>query len=172
VTPHNPAGYIPPGRTSSAPRTAMLRPGVIALLSLAATLAACGADAACGGTGPTCPFAPPSHHAVVNGVVLRDNDQPVAGAYTSVRFPDGSGFHAGGQTDATGHFTITVRRDHSPAAPDTLRGWARAAKEVSSQTGSNVGTIVRDSMSIVVRLRPRTDPPLVTEAIVRLPITL
>ena len=147
----------------------MLRLAFIASVALAASIGACTSVATCGGTGPTCPFAPPRHHAVVTGLVVGASDQPLAGAYTSVVFSNGLVF-AGPQTDATGRFTITVRRDLSATAPDTLSGWARAAKEVPSPTGSSVGTLVKDSVSVLVRFRRRTDPAVVTEATVHLPI--
>ena|SRR5438093_6220364 len=148
----------------------MLRTLFIGWFALGAAISACHGDAACGGTGPTCPFAPPSHHAVVTGVVVGSDDQPLAGVHTSVAFPDGLLFVAGTQTDATGRFAITVRRDLSTTVPDSLRAWARAAKEVPPQTGSSVGTIVKDSVSVLVHLRPSNDSPVVTETTVRLPI--
>jgi hypothetical protein len=36
----------------------------------------------------------------------------------------------GAPTDATGRFTIRVKREETPAAPDTVRGWVLAAKEL------------------------------------------
>src|SRR5438034_11361743 len=79
----------------------MLRLAFIAPVALAASTGACTSGATCGGTGPTCPFAPPSHHAVVTGLVVGASDQPLAGAYASVAFSNGLVFVAGPQTDAT-----------------------------------------------------------------------
>jgi len=169
VTGRESGGYIPVAISRRAV-SRMLRLAFIASVALAASIGACTSGATCGGTGPTCPFAPPSHHAVVTGLVVGASDQPLAGAYASVAFSNGLVFVAGPQTDATGRFTITVRRDLSATAPDTLSGWARAAKEVPSPTGSSVGTLVKDSASVLIRFRPRTDPAVVTEATVHLPI--
>ncbi len=161
-------GYIPVAISRRAV-SRMLRLAFIPSVALAASIGGC-TSATCGGTGPTCPFAPPSHHAVVSGLVVGASDQPLAGAYASVAFSNGLVFVAGPQTDVTGRFTITVRRDLSATAPDTLSGWARAAKEVPSPTGSSVGALAKDSVSVLVRFRPRTDPAVVTEATVHLPI--
>jgi hypothetical protein len=133
------------------------------LAGLVATLIACGDDG-CGGV--TCPFAEPSHHAVINGVVVDEQDRPIAGAIPSTTMSDRSG--VGAPTTQAGRFTITVRREHHPGAPDTVRGWVRATKELAPPPGSAVGPIVRDSVSVLVHLRPRSDPPIASEALIRL----
>ena len=135
------------------------------LAGLAATLSAC-QDDGCGGA--TCPFADPSHHATVNGVVVDEQDRPIAGALPSVTMSDRGG--AGAPTDATGRFTVTVQREHTPNAPDTVRGWVRATKELAPPPGSAIGPIVTDSVTVLVHLRPRTDPPSASEVLIRLAI--
>jgi hypothetical protein len=100
---------------------------------------------------------------VIRGLVLGTDDSPLAGVYARASFPRGQAFFAGPPTDATGRFGITVRLDLAPQSPDTLRGWARVAKP-----GSPSDTVVVDSTTVLVQLRPRTAPPLVTEVVVRL----
>ena len=135
------------------------------LAGLAATLSAC-QDDGCGGA--TCPFADPSHHATVNGVVVDEQDRPIAGALPSVTMSDRGG--VGAPTDATGRFTVKVQREHTPTAPDTVRGWVRAAKELAPPPGSAIGPIVTDSVTVLVHLRPRADPPIASEVLIRLAI--
>ena len=114
------------------------------------------------------PFAEPSHHALVTGVVVDEQDRPIAGALTSVTMLDRGG--AGAPTDAAGRFTITVQREKTPTAPDTVRGWVRATKELAPPPGSAIGPIVVDSVTVLVHLRPRTDPPIASEVLIRLAI--
>jgi hypothetical protein len=144
----------------------MLRTACFILAGLLATLSACQDDFGCGGA--TCPFAEPSHHALVNGVVVDELDRPIAGAFTSVTMSEPGG--AGAPTDATGRFTVTVERDKTPTAPDTLRGWVRAAKELAPPPGSTTRPVVRDSVTVLVHLRPSTDPPIASEVLIRLAI--
>ena len=135
------------------------------LAGLGATLSAC-QDDGCGGA--TCPFADPSHHATVSGVVVDEQDRPIAGALPSVTMSDRGG--VGAPTDATGRFTVTVQREHTPTAPDTIRGWVRATKELAPPPGSATGPIVTDSVTVLVHLRARTDPPVASEVLIRLAI--
>jgi hypothetical protein len=143
----------------------MPRTASFILAGLAATLSACQEDGCGGGT---CPFAEPTHHAIVNGVVVDEQDRPIAGALTSVTMSDWGG--GGTPTDATGRFTVTVQREKTPTAPDTVRGWVRATKELAPPPGSAVGPIVTDSVTVLVHLRPRTDPPIASEVLIRLAI--
>ena len=100
---------------------------------------------------------------MIRGLVLGADDSPLAGVYARASFAGGQAFVAGPPTDATGRFAITVRLDLAPQAPDTLRGWARVAKP-----GAPSDVVVVDSTIVLVQLRPRTEPPLVTEIVVRL----
>jgi hypothetical protein len=135
------------------------------ILAVVAALVGC-QDDGCGGA--TCPFTEPSHHAVVNGVVVDEQDRPIAGALTSVTMSDRSG--VGAPTNATGRFTITVRRELALNAPDTVRGWVRATKELAPPPGSAIGPIVRDSVTVLVHLRPRTELPIASEVLIRLAV--
>jgi hypothetical protein len=141
----------------------MLRTACFILAGLVATLSAC-QEYGCGGG--TCPFAEPSHHALVTGVVVDEQDRPLAGALTSVTMSDQGGL--GAPTDAIGRFSITVERDKIPTSPDTVRGWVRAAMELAPPPGSTMGGIVEDSVTVLVHLQPRTDPPIASEVLIRL----
>jgi hypothetical protein len=144
----------------------MLRTACFILAGLLATLSACQDDFGCGGG--TCPFAEPSHHAVVTGIVVDEQDRPIAGAFTSVTMSDQGG--AGAPTDATGRFTVTVEQEKTPIMPDTVRGWVRAAKELAPPPGSTIRPVVSDSVTVLVHLRLRTDPPMASEVLIRLVI--
>jgi hypothetical protein len=143
----------------------MLRMTPAILVGLVGTLIGCGDDGCGGGT---CPFAEPSHHALINGVVVDEQDRPIAGAIPSTTMSERSG--VGAPTNQAGRFTITVQRDHQQAAPDTVRGWVRATKELAPPAGSAIGPIVRDSVSVLVHLRPRSDPAIASEVLIRLAI--
>ena len=144
----------------------MLRTACFILAGLLATLSACQDDFGCGGA--TCPFAEPSHHARVNGVVVDEQDRPIAGAFTSVTMSERGG--AAAPTDATGTFTVTVEREKTPTDPDTVRGWVRATKELAPPPGSTLGPVVSDSVTVLVHLSPRTEPPIASEVLIRLAV--
>jgi len=131
--------------------------------SIAALLASCDKNG-CGGA--TCPFTEPTHHAVVNGVVLDLNDHPLAGIYTSVAFAGQVYSGVGTQTNQMGQFTATARADISPGAADTVSAWVRA-----TQANPPPAAVVTDSVRVLLRFKPRTDPPVVVETSIHLPVT-
>lgn len=139
----------------------MLRCHVFAVASMAVLLSACEGDG-CGGA--TCPFAEPTHQAVVQGVVLDLNDQPLEGIHTSVRYAREARSGVGTLTDRMGRFTATARTDLL-GGPDTATAWVRA-----TQANRPPAAIVSDSVSVLLHFTPRTEPPLIVEATIRLPV--
>lgn len=138
----------------------MSRYPVFVLVSLAVLLSACERDG-CGGA--TCPFAEPTHQAVVNGVVLDLNDQPLEGIYTQVLYAGETRSGVGTQTDRLGRFSATARTDLG-AQPDTATAWVRA-----TQANPPPAAVVRDSVRVLLHFTPRTDPPVIAQVTIHLP---
>jgi len=104
----------------------------------------------CGGA--TCPFAEPTHHAVVEGTVLDLNDQPLAGIHTRVTFEQQSYSGVGTQTDAQGRFTVTARADFR--SDTTIAAWVRA-----TQANPPPAAVIKDSIAVQLHFTHRTQPP-------------
>ena len=130
------------------------------LVSIAVLLSACDEDG-CGDA--TCPFAEPTHQAVVMGVVLDLNDQPLEGIYTSVRYAGETRSGVGTQTDRLGRFTATARTDLG-AQPDTASAWVRATQ------ANPPPAVVRDSVRVLLHFTRRTEPPQIVQVTIHLPV--
>ena len=137
-------------------------PRVLAVASLAVLLSACDGPGGCGGA--TCPFAEPTHQAVVRGVVVDLNDQPLNGIHTRVLYVREARSGVGTLTDQLGRFTATARTDLG-GGPDTATAWVRA-----TQANPPPAAIVSDSVRVLLHFRPRTEPPVIVEVTIRLPV--
>jgi hypothetical protein len=121
----------------------------------------------CGGA--TCPFAPPSHHALVAGRVLTRAGDPVAGAFVAVVSDGGGGLWVmAPRTGPAGEYAVRVEAELAdPAATgDTLRAWVRAAWPEPPPGTS----LVADSVRVLVRLVPRGLAPAEVRADITLPL--
>lgn len=134
----------------------------LSIVSLATVLSGCD-EGGCGGA--TCPFAEPSHHAMVAGVVLDSNDRPLAGIYTRVKHPREARSGVGTQTDSEGRFIATARADIPAGGADTASAWVQA-----TQANLPPAAVVTDSVRVLLRFRPRTEPPVPVEVTIRLPV--
>ena len=117
----------------------------------------------CGG-GTTCPFAEPTHQAVVHGLVLDRNDRPLEGVYTQALYAGETRSGVGTQTDRLGRFTATARTDLR-AGPDTATAWVRA-----TQANAPPAAVVSDSVRVLLHFTPRAKPPIIVEVTIRLPV--
>jgi hypothetical protein len=119
------------------------------------------------GCGGGCPFAEPTHHAVVRGVVFDLNDQPLRGIYSQVSFRGEQGYSGvGTQSDANGRFTVTARTNLSENAPDTASGWVYA-----TQATPPPAKVVTDSVAVLLRFTLRSQSPEIVEVTIHLPVT-
>lgn len=139
----------------------MPRCHVFLVVSIAVLLSACERDG-CGGA--TCPFAEPTHQAVVNGVVLDLSDHPLEGIYTQVLYVGEARWGVGTQTDRLGRFTATARTDLG-TQPDTATAWVRA-----TQANPPPAAVVSDSVRVLLHFTRRTDPPVIAQVTIRLPV--
>jgi hypothetical protein len=128
------------------------------VLGIAASALACG-DEVCA---PSC-FAP-RQHAVVRGTVLDRNAQPLAGIYTKVTFEHQSYSGVGTQTNALGRFEATARADL--ATGTVIDGWLHAA-----QANLPPAEVIKDSVPVQLRFKPRTEPPEIVEVVIQLPVS-
>jgi len=131
------------------------------VVSIAVLLSACEEDG-CGGA--TCPFAEPTHQAVVKGVVLDLSDQPLEGIYTSVRYTGETRSGVGTQSDRLGRFTATARTDLG-TQPDTASAWVRA-----TQANPPPGVVASDSVRVLLHFTRRTEPPAIVQVTIHLPV--
>jgi hypothetical protein len=138
---------------------AMLRLFLIA--GTAALVSACG----CGGTDTCGEFGEPSHQAVVHGVVLDLNETPLAGIHTRVKYSGELRSGVGTQSDASGRFTATARTDLPISAPDTATAWV-----VVVQANPPPAAIVKDSVQVLLRFRPRTEAPVIVQTTIHLAV--
>jgi hypothetical protein len=139
----------------------MLRCHLFLVATIAGLLSACEKDG-CGGA--TCPFAEPTHQAVVRGVVLDLNDQPLEGIHTSVLYVGEARSGVGTQTDRLGRFTATARTDLGDR-PDTASAWVRA-----TQANPPPAAVVSDSVRVLLHFTRRTEPPVIVPVTVHLPV--
>ena len=139
----------------------MLRCHLFLVATIAVWLSACETDG-CGGA--TCPFAEPTHQAVVRGVVLDLNDQPLEGIHTSVQYVGEARSGVGTQTDRLGRFTATARTDLGDR-PDTASAWVRA-----TQANPPPAAVVRDSVRVLLHFTRRTEPPVIVPVTIHLPV--
>jgi hypothetical protein len=139
----------------------MLRSPVFLTASIALLFSAC--KDGCGGS--TCPFAEPTHQAVVSGVVLDLNDQPLEGIYSQVLYVGEARSGVGTQTDRLGRFTATARTDLG-ARPDTATAWVRV-----TQANLPPAAVVSDSASVLLHFSRRGEPPMILQVTIHLPVT-
>ena len=139
----------------------MLRCHLFLVATIAVLLSACEKDG-CGGA--TCPFAEPTHQAVVKGVVLDLNDQPLEGIHTSVLYVGEARSGVGTQTDRLGRFTATARTDLGDR-PDTASAWVRA-----TQANPPPAAVVSDSVRVLLHFTQRTEPPVIAQVTIHLPV--
>ena len=139
----------------------MIRCRLLLVVSIPILLSACEEDG-CGGA--TCPFAEPTHQAVVRGVVLDLNDQPLEGIYTSVRYAGEVRSGVGTQTDRLGRFTATARTDLGAQA-DTASAWVRA-----TQANPPPAAVVSDSVRVLLHFTRRTEPPVIVQVTIHLAV--
>jgi hypothetical protein len=138
----------------------MLRCPLFLVATIAVLLSACEKD----GCGATCPFAEPTHQAVVTGVVLDLNDQPLEGIHTSVLYVGEARSGVGTQTDRLGRFTATARTDLGDR-PDTASAWVRA-----TQANPPPAAVVSDSVRVLLYFTRRTEPPEIVQVTIHLPV--
>ena len=139
----------------------ILRCHLFLVATIAVLLSACEQDG-CGGA--TCPFAEPTHQAVVRGVVLDLNDQPLEGIHTSVQYVGEARSGVGTQTDRLGRFTATARTDLGDR-PDTASAWVRA-----TQANPPPAAVVSDSVRVLLHFTQRTEPPVIAQVTIHLPV--
>lgn len=139
----------------------MLRCHLFLVATIAVLLSACEQDG-CGGA--TCPFAEPTHQAVVRGVVLDLNDQPLEGIHTSVQYVGEARSGVGTQTDRLGRFTATARTDLGDR-PDTASAWVRA-----TQANPPPAAVVSDSVRVLLHFTQRTESPVIAPVTIHLPV--
>jgi len=120
------------------------------IVSIAVLLSACEEDG-CGGS--TCPFAEPTHQAVVKGVVLDLNDQPLEGIYTSVRYTGETRSAWARRPTDWAVFTATARTDLG-TQPDTASAWVRA-----TQANPPPGVVVSDSVRVTTSFHTTNRSP-------------
>jgi hypothetical protein len=130
------------------------------VLGIAASTLTCSNDG-CGGS--TCPFEPPSHHAVVRGTVLDLNAQPLAGIHTQVRFEHQMYSGVGLQTNSLGRFEVTARAD--VATGTVIDAWLHVA-----QANLPPAEVITDSVPVQLRFKPRSEPPEIVEVVIQLPV--
>ena len=139
----------------------MLRSLAFLIAGVAVLSSACAEDP-CGGA--TCPFAEPTHQAVVQGVVLDLNDQPLEDIHTRVLYAGEARSGVGTQTDHLGRFTATARTDLG-TRPDTASAWVRA-----TQANPPPAAVVSDSVRVLLHFTPRTEPPAIVQVTIRLAV--
>lgn len=139
------------------------RPLLIAVFGIVAGTAACDGDGdGCGGA--TCPFPPPSHHAVVRGTVVDLNDHPLAGIHSRVSFEHQVYSGVGTQTNSEGRFQVTARAELS--RDTTIAAWVHA-----SQANPPPAAVIRDSVAVQLRFTARTEVPQALDVRIQLAVT-
>ena len=135
--------------------------GCVVVVITAVLLSACETDG-CGDS--TCPFAEPTHQAVVDGLVLDRNDQPLEGIYTKVLYAGETRSGVGTQTNRSGRFTATAHTDLG-TQPDTASAWV-----VATQANLPPAAVVSDSVKVLLHFTLRTEAPLKVGVTIHLPV--
>lgn len=124
---------------------------------------------------PTTPFWQPTHHAVLEGVVVGADGQPLGSIGVSTLYAASSpperraNVVGGATTDANGAFRLEVRafsRRLPGADAGTIDVYLRAWK-----AGPPGGQVVENVVLVTLRVVPLSEPPQVTRvADIRLPV--
>jgi hypothetical protein len=121
----------------------------VSRFSLLLAVAACGAEIS---PLASTPASEPTHHAIVEGIVIGAADQPLTGVQVGVRFAsttrgDGVSAIGGGTTDDAGRYRFEART-LPPRAPD---GTAKAYV-IAFRYGAPGGQVMQDSILVTLQL--------------------
>lgn len=106
-----------------------------------------------------------THHAIVDGVVRGELDQPLEGVDIVLRFPGSSLPAPSTRTDGAGSFVLAVAIYNGPAGPDSAAGTVYAFARPSVHS-----TSAASHVDVLVRFAPKNQAAPRTSVSLKLPV--